>query len=90
VHDQDGRAIVHLYNLNVQRLSSYEDQVTPATDVGLSVTAPAGIRSVRILTADAGAASGPLKFQALGAGSGSVVETKIARLDISAIVIFEP
>jgi hypothetical protein len=90
VHDQDGRTIVHLYNLNVQRLSSFQDKVTPAKDVGLSVTTPAGVRSVRILTADAGATSGPLKFQASGAGSGSVVETKIPRLDVSAIVVIEP
>jgi hypothetical protein len=90
VHDQDGRTIVHLYNLNVQRLSSFDDKVTPATDVGLSVATPPNVRSVRILTADAGGSSGPLKFQALGAGSGATVETKIPRLDISAIVVIEP
>jgi hypothetical protein len=89
VHDQDGRAIVHLYNLNVQRLSSFEDKVTPATDIGLSVSTPPNVRSVRILTADSGGSSGPLKFQALGAGNGATVTTKIPRLDISAIVVIE-
>ena len=43
-----------------------------------------------LLTADAGGTSGPLKFQALGAGNGATVETKIPRLDISAIVVIEP
>jgi len=90
VHDQDGRTIVHLYNLNVQRLTAFEDKVTPATDVGLSVATPPNVRSVRILTADAGGTSGPLNFQALGAGNGGTVETKIPRLDISAIVVIEP
>jgi hypothetical protein len=75
--------------LNVQRLSSFEDKVTPANDVGLSLTTPANVRSVRVLTADAGAKSGPLDFQAFGAGNGSHVQTKIPRLDVSAFVVIE-
>jgi hypothetical protein len=90
VHDQEGRTIVHLYNLNVQRLSSFDDKVTPAVEIGLSVTTSANVRSVRVLTADASATKGPLKFQALGAGNGSLVETKIPRLDVSAFVVIEP
>jgi hypothetical protein len=91
VHDQGDRTIVHLYNLNVQRLSSFEDRVTPATDVGLSVAMPPRvIRSVRVLTADKDATSGPLKFLGLGAGNGGTVETKIPRLDIHSIVVIEP
>jgi hypothetical protein len=90
VHDQDGRTIVHLYNLNIQRLSSFEDKVTPATNIGLAVATPPEVVSVRILTADVGGTSGPLKFQALGAGNGATVETMIPRLDISAIVVIEP
>ncbi len=90
VHDQDGRTIVHLYNLNIQRLSSFDDKVTPATDVGLSVTTPANVRSVRMLSADGSGASRPLKFQALGTGNGGSIATTIPRLEISAIVVLEP
>lgn len=89
VHDQGDRAIVHLYNLNVRRLSSFEDKVTPAADVALSVAVPGVVRSVRVLTADANATSGPLKFLNLGAGNGGMIETKIPRLDIHSIVIIE-
>lgn len=89
VHDQDGRTIVHVYNLNVQRLSSFEDKVTPATDVGLLVTTPANVRSVRILTADGNGSSGPLNFKALGTGNGASIEMKIPRLDINALVVIE-
>jgi hypothetical protein len=90
VHDQDNRTIVHLYNLNVQRLSSFEDKVTPANDVKLDITAPFAVRSVNILTADASGTSGPLKFQATPEGKGTLVSTKIPRLDISAIILLEP
>ena len=69
---------------------SFEDKVTPATDVGLSVATPSNIRSARILTADAEGTSGPLKFLSVGAGDHGMVETKIPRLDISAIVVMEP
>jgi hypothetical protein len=90
VHDQKGRTIIQLYNLYVQRLSSFEDKVTPATDIGLSVATPTNVRSVRILTADSNGASGPLKFLSIGAGDHGVVEIKIPRLDVSAIVVIEP
>jgi hypothetical protein len=90
VHDQEGRTIVHLYNLNIQRLSSFEDKVMPATDVGLSVSTTANARSVRVLTADADATTGPLKFQAVGVGNGSLVEVRIPRLDVGAFVVIEP
>ena len=89
-HDQDGRTIVHLYNLNVQRLSSFEDKVTPAKDIGLSIAVPPNVKSVRLLTADAEGSSGPLVFKATGIGDESRIETKIPKLDISAILVIEP
>jgi hypothetical protein len=89
VHDQTSRTAVHLYNLNVQRLSSFEDKVTPATDINLSVAVPGTVRSIRVLTADATATSGPLRYSAIRAGNGQVVETKIPRLDINSIVVIE-
>ena len=90
VHYQDGRTIVHLYNLNVQRLSSFEDKVTPATDFGLAFRTPAAVRTVNIRTADAKGTSGPLKFKSVNEAGGTLVSTKIPRLDISAIIRIEP
>jgi hypothetical protein len=91
VHEQGDRTIVHLYNLNIQRLSSFEDKVTPATDIGLSVAFPPRVaRAARVLTADEHATSGPVKFLSLGAGNSGMVEIKIPRLDIHSIVVLEP
>jgi hypothetical protein len=58
VHDQPGKQIVHLLNLNVQRLSSFEDKVNPATDVRVQVRVPFAARSVNALSADAEATQG--------------------------------
>jgi hypothetical protein len=90
VHDQDGRTIVHLHNLNVQRLSSFEDKVTPATDFSLEFRTPAAVRAVNIRTADAEGTSGPLKFQRAREAGGTLLSTKIPRLDVSAIILIEP
>jgi hypothetical protein len=79
-----------LYNLNVARLSSFEDQVTPATDVSVAVRVPfAGPRTASLQTADEGASSGPLKFKSRKAGGETVVEVNVPRLDVSAILIIE-
>lgn len=92
-HDQGGRTIVHLYNLDIQRLSSFEDRVTPATEMGLSVKVHDDAKSVKLLTADEKGTRGALKFDAQpesGESSGTLVSTKIPRLDISAILLIEP
>src|SRR5262249_41922363 len=40
VYDQSKRTIIHLLNLNIQRLSSFEDKVTPAQGMYVSVRVP--------------------------------------------------
>jgi hypothetical protein len=90
VHDQNGRTIVHLYNLNVQRLSSFEDKVTPATEVGLAIRTAGPVGSVSIRTADPDGTSGPLKFEVVPEEGKSLISTKIPRLDVSAILLIEP
>ncbi len=90
VHDQPGRTIVHLYNLNVQRLSSFEDKVTPATDLDLVVVTSIEPGTVTIRTADKTTTSGPLKFQSFGnGGGGTLVSTTVPRLEISAMIVIE-
>lgn len=93
VHDQDGFVIVHIYNLNVQRLSSFEDKVTPARDVKLSVSAPFDVRAVNLQTADNNNnnnnTAGTLKFTLTDKGAGQVVSVSIPRLDVSAIITIE-
>ena len=89
VHDQPGRTIVHLYNLNIQRLSSFADKVTPANDVKLTVTVPFNVRAVSLRTADENTTSGRLEFTTHTDGSGTIVSMSVSRLDISAILTIE-
>jgi len=90
VCDQPGRTVVHLLNLNVERLSSFEDKVHAVSDVRLTVRVPfAEVRSVTALTADDGTTAGALVFRAGREGMGTVIETAVPRLEISAILVIE-
>jgi hypothetical protein len=90
VTDQPGRTIIHLYNLNVARLSSFEDKVTPAADLKITVTLPFdNVQSVTLQTADEGSAGGPVKFSAHQQRGESVVELMAPPLAVSAIVVIE-
>ena len=88
VRDQAGRTIVHLLNLNVQRLSSFEDKVSPAMNVRVTLRVPhKTVRSVRALTADAGGTSGPLHFTARRDGDCTIIETSLDRLEIATLLV---
>ncbi len=90
VRDQSRRTIVHVLNLNVQRLSSFADKVAAAEDVRVTVRVPfKKVRSVRALTADAGATTGLLSFTAKRAGNESVVELTLPRLEIATLLVIE-
>ena len=90
VRDQPHRTIVHLLNLNVQRLSSFEEEVTPATDLREAVRVPSKkVRSVRALTADVGATVGALRFSATPRGRETLVETTVPRLQIATMLRIE-
>jgi len=90
VADQKKRTIVHLYNLGVERLSSFEDKVLPARNIRLAVRVPfMRINSVRVLTVDAEATSGHLDFHADGKDGQSLVKFAIPRVDIGSIVLIE-
>jgi hypothetical protein len=88
VRDQPNSTIVHLYNLDIQRLSSFEDKVTPAKSIKLRVRVPFEVREASIQSADASNA-GPLTFKARAGGGSSFVHVLIPQLDISSIIVFE-
>lgn len=91
VRDQPTRTIIHVFNLNVERLSSFEDRMNPATDIRLTVKVPfPAVRTVGVRTADAGGTPGAAKFTAQRAGDDTLLEITIPRLEISAIVVVEP
>jgi hypothetical protein len=90
VRDQPRRTIVHVLNLNVQRLSSFADKVGAAEDVRVTVRVPfKEVRSVRALTADAGATAGLLSFSAQRTGAESEVELTLPRLEMATLLVIE-
>jgi hypothetical protein len=91
VRDQTRHVIVHLYNLDVQRLSPSEDQVHPARQIGLTIRVPfKKVHAVRALTADAESTRGGLNFTARQDGRESVVDVTYPQLEISAILVIDP
>jgi hypothetical protein len=90
VRDQPARTIIHVFNLNVERVSSFEDRVNPATDIRMTISVPfPAVRTVSVHTADAGGTSGALKFTTQRHEDDSLLEISIPRLEISAIVVIE-
>jgi hypothetical protein len=85
------RVVVHLYNLDVQRLSPFQDQVHPARQIGITLRVPfERVRSVHALTADAAATRGALDFTAQPDGTGTILEMTYPQLEISTILLIEP
>jgi len=90
VLDQPRRTVVHVLNLNVQRLSSFADTVNPASDVRLKVRVPfVRPRAVRALTADTGGSAGVLEFAASPHNKLSVVQFTLPRVEIATMVVIE-
>ena len=90
VRDQHNRTILHMFNLDIQRLSSFEDKVTPVRNLHIAVRVPLKrVRSVRALTADAGGAGRVLEFSATATEGQTLVETSLPQLDVGAILVVE-
>lgn len=89
VFDEPHRTVVHLLNLNAQRLSSFADKVIPARDVQITLQLPfSRIHAVRALTADREASSGPLKFSP-GQKSTAWMEVRVPRVELSTLIVIE-
>ena len=90
VRDQVKLTIVHLLNLNIQRLSSFQDKVQPAENVRVTCRIPSkDIRSVRALTADKDGTGGSLDFSTQPEGDDTLVELTLPRLEIATILLIE-
>jgi hypothetical protein len=90
VFDQNKKTIVHLLNLNVQKLNSFEDKVTPATNIELTVKIPfAKVHRAKLLTADPGASSGTVEVSTKKDGQENFMHATVQRLDISSILVIE-
>jgi hypothetical protein len=71
-------------------VSSFEDQVTPATDVRISVRCgKARPTKARVLSADEQGTRGAVAVRVTADGGEFVAELAVPRLEVSAIVVIE-
>jgi len=91
VREQSHRTVVHLYNLGIERLSSFEDRVHPVAGVTMRLRVPfAKVRSVTALTADANATSGKLPFTVEQTSGETAVRVRLPKFEISTILVIAP
>lgn len=91
VNDQPDCTIAHLYNLNVRPQTSFEDEVTPATNIRLELKVPfSTVRSVSIDTADKHGTCGDLQFEASRASETTRIRLTIERLDVHSMLVVKP
>jgi hypothetical protein len=90
VRDARRATVIHLLNLNVQKLSSFEDRVTPASDLRLTCRVPfRAARRVRLFTADADGGAGELPFVSSRRAEQTVVELVVPKLHVAALLVIE-
>lgn len=88
--DGDGRSLVVLYNLNVERLSSFEDKVTPAEKVVVDVFVPyKAVKAVTLSAPEDLPASGSMAFTATEAEAGTRVRCEAPTFDIGVMLTIE-
>jgi hypothetical protein len=91
VADQPKRTIVHVLNLNVRRLSSFEDEVRPATNIRIRLVVPFAPKSwATCVTADAGSTRGHLPLAVRREQNATIVELTIPRLEVASMLFVEP
>jgi len=90
LRDTESASVLHLYNLNIERLSSFEDSVTAVENLRVRCRVPRrNVQSVTARSADSGASVGLVKFEALRIGGESVVTFELPRIEISTLVLVE-
>ncbi len=88
VADAPGKTAVWLYNLNVQRLSSFEDRVIPAEALKLTVRVPFHELTSAVLSAcGPEKASQPLEFSTNAKDGALFVHLEIPKLPVGALVL---
>lgn len=88
VADLPGMTAVWLYNLNVQRLSSYEDKVIPAEDLAIRVRVPfTRVDSVILSSADKDAPSGKVDFTTEAEDESTTVQFGLDRLRLASLIV---
>ncbi|NLV40985.1 MAG: hypothetical protein GXY15_07130 [Candidatus Hydrogenedentes bacterium] len=89
LRDTPAETLVFLYNLHIERLSSFEDRVTPAENLRVTVTVPFNaVGAVTASSPDPGAFNGTLPHTAEPTPEGGMrVSFTLPRLDTGALVV---
>jgi len=86
VRDAQNATTVFLYNLNIRRISSFEDTVTPVDGLQLEVRVPfKNVTGVTLSTADEDKSETPIPFSL----TGNTLSIQIPALHISALLLIK-
>jgi hypothetical protein len=90
VREKSNKTIVHLLNLNVQRVSSFEDRVSPVSQLRLRIRCRSDrVASVKALSADAEGTRGAIGFTTRPDQDFTIVEVTVPRVFVSTILLIE-
>jgi len=90
LREKPHKTIVHLLNLNVERISSFDDRVHPADDVHLILRCHGDVpTSIVASSADPEATVGPIQFTVTKEADANVVQLAVPRLFISTIFVIQ-
>ncbi len=88
VRDSPDACLVFLYNLNIERISSFEDKVTPASEVVIEVSVPCRrIKSVLLSSPDTKAS--PVPFVPMETETGVRVHIEVPPFPVGLMLIIE-
>jgi hypothetical protein len=90
VREKSQQTIVHLLNLNIQRISSFQDKVNPISPLHLQIRCGSTVpRSVRAITADPEATAGDVNFKLIKEHGDNVIDLMVPTISISTILLIE-
>lgn len=90
VQDAKKGTVLHFYNLNIEKVSPFQDRLVPAEFVRVECRIPRhSVRSVTAFSADARASTGSLKFETVRERGGCSVQFQLPTIEISTLVLVE-
>lgn len=90
VRDGNNASLVFLYNLNVERLSSFEDKVVPVNDATVEAFVPfKAIKNVRASSFEFPGTPAPVSYDAEETGTGTRIRYEVAPFEIGMLWIIE-
>lgn len=84
------KQVIHLLNMDIRRINSFEDEVHAASNIKLRVASSVGdVRSVRLLSADKTSGDAQFQWRAYRTAYGSDIDMVIPQLQVSALIVIE-